>query len=73
MSAASCFVYGSLLSDEVVNALLGRVPATQAATLRGHSRSAIRGRSYPAAFRAGEDSSVEGRLLLELSPAELRL
>ena len=71
----SCFVYGSLLSAEVVQALLGRLPATQPATLRGHSRLAIRGRSYPAAVRsrAGEESSIEGCLLLELSPAEWRL
>lgn len=66
------FVYGSLLAPEVLQALLGRVPASVAATLAGHRRAALGGdRTYPglvASSAAGH--SVAGRLLLGLSAAE---
>ncbi|KAL7547925.1 hypothetical protein ACHAWF_011197 [Thalassiosira exigua] len=78
--ATSCFVYGTLMSPDVLKVLLGRVPAmVPRATLRDHSRHPVRERVYPGVIpsppRAGGDgamSSVEGILLLEVSSLELR-
>jgi gamma-glutamylcyclotransferase (GGCT)/AIG2-like uncharacterized protein YtfP len=63
------FVYGSLMADEVLESLLGRVPATCSASLPGYKRHALRERSYPGALSTpGEE--LEGKLLLTLTPAE---
>jgi len=42
------FVYGTLLSDEVIGKVLGRVPRRLAATLQGFHRHRLNNRSYPA-------------------------
>ena len=41
------FVYGTLLFAEVLRAVLGRVPAMEAATLPGWRAAALPGRVYP--------------------------
>lgn len=70
--AASCFVYGSLLADEVLHALLGRVPVTKRAELRGYRRHALLGRTYPGIV-ADSQASVAGNVLFHLEPRETRL
>ncbi|KAL3154433.1 hypothetical protein ABBQ32_013904 [Trebouxia sp. C0010 RCD-2024] len=46
--AHTVFVYGTLLSDEIVKILLRRSPESYAATVKGYSRYRIQGRVYPA-------------------------
>ena len=73
-SPPSClFVYGTLMADEVLLALLGHAPARRAATVRGLSRGCVIGESYPAVMRTGDDScTVKGLLLEGLQPRHLR-
>lgn len=65
------FTYGTLLSEKVLLAILGRVPQRIDAKLSGYSRAPIRGQCYPAVFKADGSSFVKGKLLLELSEKEL--
>jgi len=66
------FVYGSLLSNDVVKVLLGRNPLGPNATLRGYHRFHIKERVYPAVFpRNG--GTVEGKVLMELNEKEKRI
>jgi hypothetical protein len=46
---ASTFVYGTLLFSEVLNNLIGRVPRSAQATLKGYQRYAIKGQVFPGA------------------------
>ncbi|XP_061339311.1 AIG2-like protein D isoform X2 [Gastrolobium bilobum] len=62
------FVYGSLLSDDVVRVLLKRVPSSATATLHGLFK--IKGRVYPAILPV-ENKKVAGRVLLGISGLEL--
>lgn len=74
------FIYGSLMSERVLSALLHRVPQVQPALLRGFHRFRIRDRPYPAIapvaadFSASDDSvvggEVPGLVLCGLSPEE---
>lgn len=65
------FVYGTLMFDEVLLALLGRVPAARRALLVDHARLAVRGAVYPGVVpRAG--TAVEGLLLDGLTASELQ-
>jgi gamma-glutamylcyclotransferase (GGCT)/AIG2-like uncharacterized protein YtfP len=74
------FVYGSLMSHQVLSALLHRVPQIQPGVLRGFHRFRIRERPYPAIARVPGDFSagpgkaiggeVEGLLLCGLSEEE---
>jgi len=63
------FVYGSLLSNDVVKVLLGRNPQTFDATLKDHHRFKIKDRVYPAIFPKA-DFSVEGKVLMSLNEKE---
>ena len=66
------FAYGTLILPEVIEALLGRVPAGQPAVLDGFQRRRLRGRSYPgAAPRAG--ATTAGYLYDGIDGEELRL
>ncbi|KAI3990338.1 hypothetical protein MKX01_037677, partial [Papaver californicum] len=56
----SVFVYGSLLADDVVKALLNRVPQNSAAILDNFKRFSIKGRVYPAILPV-ENTKVTGR------------
>lgn len=64
------FVYGSLLADEVVGALLKRVPPSSPATLSDYHRFKIKGRVYPAILPV-QTNKVTGRVLLGISGVEL--
>ncbi|GJR45920.1 AIG2-like protein D [Tanacetum coccineum] len=69
-SANTVFVYGSLLSDDVVRVLLNRIPRTAPAILNGYHRFSIKGRVYPAIIPV-ENKKVTGRVLSGLSAMEL--
>uniref|UniRef100_A0A7N0TWB0 Putative gamma-glutamylcyclotransferase n=1 Tax=Kalanchoe fedtschenkoi TaxID=63787 RepID=A0A7N0TWB0_KALFE len=55
------FVYGSLLADEIVRALLNRVPQSSPAILHNYHRYSIKGRVYPAILPL-ENKQVTGRV-----------
>ncbi|KAK1417830.1 hypothetical protein QVD17_26964 [Tagetes erecta] len=64
------FVYGSLLSDDVVRALLRRVPQNSPAILHGYHRFSIKGRVYPAILPV-ESKKITGRVFLGITAPEL--
>ncbi|KAL7165812.1 hypothetical protein ACSBR2_036643 [Camellia fascicularis] len=64
------FVYGSLLSDEVVRVLLKRVPQSSSAILDGFHRFSIKERIYPAIIPV-ENKKVTGKVLLGITLPEL--
>ncbi|KAL0922193.1 hypothetical protein M5K25_006162 [Dendrobium thyrsiflorum] len=66
------FVYGSLLADEVVNALLKRMPPCSPAILNGYHRYSIKGRVYPAILPV-ESKKVIGRVIKGVTDAELHV
>uniref|UniRef100_A0ACD5ZCH8 Uncharacterized protein n=1 Tax=Avena sativa TaxID=4498 RepID=A0ACD5ZCH8_AVESA len=68
--AHSVFVYGSLMADEVVSAILNRVPASSPALLTDHHRFSVKGRVYPAILPV-ESKKVAGRVIMGISDAEL--
>ncbi|XP_042485709.1 AIG2-like protein D [Macadamia integrifolia] len=76
-SALSCphgshkiFVYGSLLADDVVRALLKRVPESSPAILHDFHRFSIKGRVYPAILPL-ENTKVTGRVFFGITDPEL--
>ena len=66
------FVYGTLMAEEVLSPLIGRLPAWRAGTIHGFSRGCVRGEAFPAVLRSGADDQVEGLLIEDLLPRELR-
>ncbi|KAI7742529.1 hypothetical protein M8C21_031266 [Ambrosia artemisiifolia] len=66
----SVFVYGSLLADDVVRALLRRVPKNSPAILHGYHRFSIKGRVYPAILPV-ENKKIIGRVLMDITAPEL--
>ena len=60
------FVYGSLLNDEVTDALLGAPLSRQPATLHGYQRVVVKGESYPGIF-VDESACVEGQVITGLT------
>ena len=66
------FVYGTLMAEEVLSPLIGRVPARRVGTIHGFSRGCVRGEAFPAVLRSGADDQVEGLLIEDLLPRELR-
>ena len=80
-SHESVFVYGTLMAEEVVGCLLGRVPESRPATMEGVVRWFIRDEVFPALMFQGSGSTfngsqlpgkVDGRLLEGLSARDLR-
>jgi len=71
----SCFVYGTLMSEEVLSCLLGRIPSMlPRVVLKNHSRHPVRDRVYPGVIPStSTSSSVEGVLLFDLSPLDMKL
>eukprot|EP00897_Mesotaenium_endlicherianum_P000154 jgi/Mesen1/10139/ME000076S09647 len=63
------FVYGSLMAEEVLQKLIGRVPAQSPAYVQDYHRYSIRGANYPA-VAPRKDSSVTGKVLYDLSDSE---
>jgi hypothetical protein len=65
---AALFTYGTLMFDEILRVLLGRIPASAPATVEGWRAVAIPGCSYPALVTG--TTRAAGRLLLDLQPDE---
>ncbi|KAG8495262.1 hypothetical protein CXB51_012893 [Gossypium anomalum] len=72
VAAHNVFVYGSLLSDDVVRILLNRVSPSSAAFLSHFHRLSIKGRVYPAILPV-QNRHVSGRVLMEISDPELHI
>lgn len=71
MASTTLFVYGSLMAEEVLQTLLGRVPKSVAATLDGYLRFSVHGKQYPIISKLQKEDKVKGRLLYEINPREL--
>lgn len=69
----SVFVYGTLMANEVKQALLGRQPPTHAATLAGFKRSRIRDQVFPAIVAGSPTDTIRGLLVSELTDEELEV
>ncbi|CAM9445710.1 unnamed protein product [Scytosiphon promiscuus] len=63
------FVYGTLMNEKVLLALLDRVPITRKARLAGYHRYRIKGQVFPA-IRPREGGSVEGLFMTGLDARE---
>ncbi|NNF06565.1 MAG: gamma-glutamylcyclotransferase [Candidatus Eisenbacteria bacterium] len=76
MSHRPLFAYGTLLIDEILFALLGKVPEKEDAVLEGYLRSAVDrgpgGAKGPVIF-PDPNSMVRGVVLLSLCPEEARI
>ncbi|KAB1204463.1 Protein AIG2 [Morella rubra] len=59
-SVHNVFVYGSLLTDDIVKALLKRVPPSSCAILNGFHRFSVKERVYPAILPV-ENKKVTGK------------
>lgn len=70
MTDVPVFTYGTLLSPQVLQVVLGRVPDRVDAELKGYSRHPINGQCYPA-VRPCDGKSVQGSLLRSLTASEL--
>lgn len=66
------FVYGSLMTDEVVSAIINRVPPSSPALLLDHHRFNVKGRIYPAILPV-ESKKVAGKVIMGVTDAELIL
>lgn len=64
------FVYGTLLHDNVVRAVIGRVPAGEPATLNGYRRMRMLDRPWPV-IRPVPTAQVSGRVLNGLNRRQL--
>jgi len=63
------FCYGTLQFDDVLKALLGRIPAMVPASAPGHRAAALAGRTYPGLV-SSIDGSAAGVLLVDLRREE---
>ena len=68
----SLFVYGTLVAPQVIETLMGRVPACREARLTGYSRHPVRQQMYPGLIVADSSSSCLGVLYTDLTPPELK-
>ena len=71
MSDLPLFVYGSLLSDEVVELVIGRVASSESAVLQDHACYYVSGATFPGIIQE-PGKATSGRLLLELSESEIQ-
>ncbi|VEU33607.1 unnamed protein product [Pseudo-nitzschia multistriata] len=72
-----CFVYGTLMSPEVLRTLIGRVPSIEdrpAYLPWGYSRHPVSGRVFPAVIENASDKDrVKGLLLSGITDEELEV
>ena len=69
----SLFVYGTLMAPQVIETLIGRVPAFCQARLTGYIRHPVRTRMYPGMIASSDSrSSCLGILYTGLTPPELK-
>ena len=64
------FVYGTLLHDDTVRRVIGRVPASEPATLNGYRRMRMLDRPYPV-IRPAPTEQVGGRILTGLNRSQI--
>ncbi|KAL6873643.1 hypothetical protein ACP4OV_013725 [Aristida adscensionis] len=64
------FVYGSLMAEDVVRAVLKRVPPSAPALLSGYHRFNVKNRIYPAILPA-ESKKVAGKVIMGVTDEEL--
>ena len=62
LGMATVFVYGTLMADEVVRALIHRVPRARPAVVSGYRRHALRGQVFPGTVPAGATDTVTGKV-----------
>ena len=73
-TAKTCFVYGTLTSQEVLHCLLGRIPPMlPKVVLKKYSRYPVRQQVYPGVIQSTPDAFVEGVLLLDLTEIEVKV
>jgi len=72
MSETRLFVYGTLMNDEVMSELIGRIVESSTATLAEFKCLSVSGQSYPG-IRPSKGSRVDGLLLHGLSRAEMKI
>lgn len=65
------FVYGTLLREAIQRKVIGRIPASQPATLNGYHRLRMLDKPYPV-IRPSPNAKVNGRLLGGLTHRQLR-
>jgi Gamma-glutamyl cyclotransferase, AIG2-like len=79
---AKIFVYGTLMAEQVVTTLIGRMPSYTKARVLGFRRHPVRDVVYPAVIPVaitredhddvGAAAAVEGLLLQDLAPGEMQ-
>ncbi|KAL6603534.1 hypothetical protein ACP70R_043895 [Stipagrostis hirtigluma subsp. patula] len=70
--AHDVFVYGSLMQEEVVRAILKRVPPSAPALLPNYHRFNIKNRIYPAILPT-ESKKVAGKVIMGVTDEELNV
>ncbi|ARU55700.1 hypothetical protein OLMES_1625 [Oleiphilus messinensis] len=65
-----CFVYGTLLIPDVIQAVLGRLPDAQPARLQGYGAYLLKGQVYPAIRKESPLRNTSGLLYHGLCSAE---
>ncbi len=78
VSTSRCFVYGTLISQDVLRTLLGRVPEIDprpAFLPRQYSRHPVKGRVFPGVIDnpTKDNERVQGILLSGITPEELEI
>jgi gamma-glutamylcyclotransferase (GGCT)/AIG2-like uncharacterized protein YtfP len=74
-NGAQFFVYGTLMAEQVVTSLLGRMPSHTKARVMGYTLHPVRDVVYPAVIPVDDivgAAAVEGLLLQDLAPGEMR-
>ncbi len=70
MSEHTLFVYGSLLSPEVLELVIGRVAEAETAVLKGYACYYVEGATFPAIIQEA-GARTNGKLLSGLSDGEI--
>ncbi|MBU0655500.1 MAG: gamma-glutamylcyclotransferase [Gammaproteobacteria bacterium] len=66
------FTYGSLMFDPVWSRVVGGEYPSCPATLHGYQRFAVKGEEYPVAIPSSPESSIYGRLYLDVNPQDVQ-
>ena len=68
----SVFVYGTLQYPKILQALLGRVPISEHAVIKGYVRYGVRGEPFPAVVQC-QGGEVPGLVLSGLDETEMEI
>jgi gamma-glutamylcyclotransferase (GGCT)/AIG2-like uncharacterized protein YtfP len=73
-ASSSLFVYGTLMSPQVLRVLIGRLPEMiDPATLKGYRRYPVKDQSYPGMVSGSAEDYVTGIILHELTESDLQV